>query len=234
VLSGAVMLSFLLVISAFAIFAVVHSLVAGSGLKRWLAGHLGELLVHGWYRLAYNVFAGITLLPVLALVALLPDRTLYSVGLPWSLLMVTLQLVAIVSLAVSLLMTDIGHFTGISQAVAYLRGQPLPLPEPPLQAKGPYALVRHPLYTFSLLAIWLLPLMTVNVLAFNVAATVYFVAGSLVEERRLERLYGDAYRAYQQDVAWLIPWPRWRTSAVREPGREAAVRSGPEMGVRKP
>lgn len=226
-------MNFLLIVGAFVAFAVVHSLVAGSGLKRWLAGHLGERLVHGWYRLAYNVFAGITLLPVLVLVALLPDRTLYSVGLPWSLLMVAVQLGGIAGLGVSLLMTDIGQFTGISQALAYLAGSPLPLPEPPLQAKGPYALVRHPLYTFSLLAIWPLPLMTVNVLAFNVAATVYFVAGSLVEERRLGRLYGEAYHAYRRRVPWMIPRPGRRSSAgaaLLYSGPAGVVHSGPEDG----
>jgi len=70
---------------------------------------------------------------------------------------------------------------------------------------GMYRFVRHPLYFFSLLALWSMPVMTVNLLMFNIGATLYFVIGSRVEERRLVQSYGEAYRAYQQRVPGLIP-----------------------------
>lgn len=200
----------LLLGGALALFAVLHSLTAGVPLKERLKGLLGERLVEGWYRLAYNLFAAATFLPVLALLAFLPDRTLYRLGLPWSLPFVAVQVAGTVGLLASLIVTDIGQFLGLSQALAYLKGAPLPLPLPPLQEKGMYALVRHPLYFFTLLAIWPLPVMTVNTLLFNIGATAYLAVGSLVEERRLERVYGDAYRAYKRRVPWLIPLPRRR------------------------
>ena len=69
-----------------------------------------------------------------------------------------------------------------------------------------YRYVRHPLYFFSLALIWATPVLTINWLWFNIGATLYFAVGSLVEERRLVRVYGDAYRQYQARVSWLIPW----------------------------
>ncbi|RME58991.1 MAG: isoprenylcysteine carboxylmethyltransferase family protein, partial [Caldilineae bacterium] len=39
-------------------------------------------------------------------------------------------------------------------------------------------------------------------------ATLYFYVGSIHEEHRLERVYGDAYRAYRRRTPRLIP--RWR------------------------
>jgi len=197
---------------ALILFAILHSLTAGVQLKGRLKALLGERLVEGWYRLAYNFLAAVTFLPVLALVSLLPDRTLYRVGLPWSLLMVGVQVAGIGGLLASLITTDVGQFLGLSQALAYLRGDPLPLREPPLQVKGMYALMRHPLYFFTLLVIWPLPVMTVNILIFNLGATLYLAVGSLIEERRLEKAYGDAYRTYRRQVPWLIPRLRRRSS----------------------
>ena len=194
-----------LIILALAAFAVVHSLTAGLGLKPWLKRRLGERVVEGWYRLAYNVFSVITLLPVGVLLVLLPDSVLYRIEGVGAVLLRLAQAVGALGLVGALLVTDVWRFTGIRQAVAYLRGEPLPLPEPPLVINGMYRFVRHPLYFFSLLALWSMPVMTVNLLMFNIGATLYFVIGSRVEERRLVQSYGEAYRAYQQRVPGLIP-----------------------------
>lgn len=192
-------------LGAFAAFAVVHSLTAGRGLKPWLKRRLGERIVEGWYRLAYNAFSVLTLLPLGVLFVLLPDSELYRVEGPAAWLMRLVQAVGVLGLVGALFVTDVWQFAGVKQAAAYLRGEPLPLPEPPLVINGMYRLVRHPLYFFSLLAIWPMPVMTVNVLLFNIGATLYFLAGSRVEERRLVRVYGDAYRKYQQRVPGVIP-----------------------------
>jgi protein-S-isoprenylcysteine O-methyltransferase Ste14 len=73
-----------------------------------------------------------------------------------------------------------------------------------------YAVVRHPVYLFSLVFLWATPVMLVSTLTFNVTATIYFYVGSVFEERGLAALYGDRYREYQQRVPRLFPWPRPR------------------------
>jgi protein-S-isoprenylcysteine O-methyltransferase Ste14 len=50
--------------------------------------------------------------------------------------------------------------------------------------------------------------MTLNVLTFNIGATLYFAIGSWIEERRLARLYGQVYRDYCRRVPWPLPCPR--------------------------
>ncbi len=47
------------------------------------------------YRLAYNLAAVISLLPVVALVGLLPGRTLYRVPFPWILVLLIVQIAAL-------------------------------------------------------------------------------------------------------------------------------------------
>jgi protein-S-isoprenylcysteine O-methyltransferase Ste14 len=204
------LLNVILIVGAFAFFAILHSLTAGTRLRDALAHRLGTRLVNGWYRLGYNVVSAVLILPALGLGAALPDWTLYQIRLPWNLLMLGVQAVGVVGILVSLLYTDVLRFAGVTQALDYLAGRPPGSTEIPLRVDGVYRIVRHPLYLFSMLVLWPLPVMTFNLLVFNVAATLYFGIGSLIEERRLERVYGDAYRNYRREVPWLIPLPRFR------------------------
>lgn len=196
----------LLISLALAFFGVVHSLLAGVRPKDRLKSVLDARFVEGWYRLAYNAFSVVTLIPVGLVYLALPDETLYSLDAPWSLFLRLLQVLGVLGLAGALFVTDIWHFAGLKQALAYLNGDPLPFPDPPLQVAGMYRYVRHPLYFFSLLAIWPTPALSVNGLWLNIGITLYFILGSWVEERRLVRQYGDAYVAYRRRVSWLLPW----------------------------
>lgn len=75
-----------------------------------------------------------------------------------------------------------------------------------LSIKGPYKLVRHPLYFFILLQIWLRPNVTIERLLFNVFFTVWIVFGTYLEERDLVATFGETYQNYKLKVPMLIPW----------------------------
>ena len=79
------MTSPLIIILAATLYSVVHSLLATLGIKSLVARRLGAV-GERWYRLAYNLFAGFTLLPLASLPALLPDEPLYTIPFPWILL----------------------------------------------------------------------------------------------------------------------------------------------------
>ncbi|MGF1504325.1 MAG: methyltransferase family protein, partial [Anaerolineae bacterium] len=97
---------------------------------------------------------------------------------------------------------DLFRFIGIAQALAFLEGKELPLLSEPLNTGGVYRIVRHPLYFFSLLIIWPNPTMTTTLLAFNLAATLYFFIGSRVEEQRLLAMHGEDYAKYPGGSRW--------------------------------
>ncbi|MBN1121473.1 MAG: isoprenylcysteine carboxylmethyltransferase family protein [Anaerolineae bacterium] len=200
----------LMIGGAFVAFAAIHSLVAGIRPKTILKRFLPERVVEGWYRLVYNLFSFVTVAPVLVLIAVLPNPVVYLVPAPWSILMFVFQVLGFVGLAGALFVTDVLHFAGLKQFYAFITNKPFPAQDPPMQVTGMYHYTRHPLYFFSLLAIWFLPLMTLNHLIFNMFSTVYFVVGSLIEEGRLERIYGQQYRDYKRRVSWLIPFPSRR------------------------
>ncbi len=185
----------------FIIYAVVHSLLAARPVKNWLHRRFGAGLER-WYRLAYNIFAGVTFLPLLVLLPFLPDRLLYVVPAPWRWLMMGGQFLALVALGLSLLQTDVWFFLGLAQLTASQPARP-----GGLEVKGFYAWVRHPLYLFSLIFLWLTPAMTVNVLVVYILFSLYFYIGTFYEERRLLAEFGPAYVEYQRQVPRLLPRP---------------------------
>ncbi|MBI1879120.1 MAG: isoprenylcysteine carboxylmethyltransferase family protein, partial [Chloroflexi bacterium] len=192
-------LSVLSLIIYFGVYAVLHSLLAGLAVKNW-AQHVFGPGVERWYRLVYNIIAVITLLPLFPPLVWLPTQTLYVAPAPWRWLMVGGQLLALVALAATLLQTGLFYFLGLAQLIVER-----PAESGALSVHGFYGWVRHPLYFFSLLFLWLTPVMTINLLTTYLLFTLYFYVGSFFEERRLLAEFGSAYRDYQQRVPRLIP-----------------------------
>jgi protein-S-isoprenylcysteine O-methyltransferase Ste14 len=187
---------------ALLLWGFFHSLFAAHSIKALASRLLGPLADH-FYRLFYNIFAVLSFGPVLVLAARADARILYSVPLPWSALMVAGELLAVLALLVAFRQTDVWEFLGLRQLGT-------PEEEPPrLFTGGLYHYVRHPLYTAGLAFIWLLPYMTVNVLAINAALTVYVVIGALFEEAKLRRLFGQEYVDYAAVTPMLIPFTKW-------------------------
>ena len=193
------------------LWGVLHSLLASLKAKQLVRRRLGERAAR-FYRLAYNVFSVVSFLPVLALAALTPDRTLYQVRLPWSALMIFGEILATVVLVVGFLQTDVWEFIGLRQAAGgavSLSNGPVETNQGRLVTWGLYRYVRHPLYTAGIAFIWLMPLMTVNVLAINLALTVYVVVGAIFEERKLRGEFGQAYADYAARTPMFLPFMKW-------------------------
>ncbi len=195
--------SFLLILLAVALYGLVHSWLASLGVKAYMRRLLGDI-ADRTYRLAYNIFAVVSFLPVLALVALLPDRTIYIIHFPWALLFVAGQGLALLGLFIGLRQTGVWEFLGLQQLAHSSQGENNPSQ---FVARGLYCWVRHPLYAAGLLFIWLAPVMTLNLLALNLSLTAYIVVGAVFEERKLSREFGETYHVYQQSTPMLIPNP---------------------------
>lgn len=81
---------------------------------------------------------------------------------------------------------------------------------------GPYSLVRHPLYLFSVIGAVGLGLASESVIILALIVlfyAIYYPFTMLAEEDRLTRIYGDAYLAYMRRVPRLVP----TFAAYREP-----------------
>ena len=195
---------------SFLFFAVIHSITAAQWFKDRVKAMLGEPLYRGGYRLLYNMISVVTLLPIGYFYLTLPLGTAWRVPSPLSWLFVVVQLVGLAGLTVSVLQSGAFAFVGLSQLADYLNGGNSEQPSQSglgetLVVDGLYRYIRHPLYTFSMLLLWFSPVMSVNLLAFTVLATLYFVVGSIIEERRLTHDFGEAYVSYKQGVGRFIP-----------------------------
>ncbi len=181
----------------FAFFALVHSFLADPRFKSWGHKGFGDLFDR-WQRLAYTVLALIMILPFFFILAYLPDRILYIVPWPGSGLMTAFQALATLALLASLRQTGIYSFLGLA-ATDHLSAAG------GLVTSGFYCHLRNPLFFFAALFLWLSPIMTLNLLAFNILATFYFYIGARHEERSLHEEFGLEYDAYKKRVPMFLP-----------------------------
>ena len=180
-------------------YGLLHTLLASSKIKaqsrRWFGEKTDRV-----YRIAYNFIAVFTLLPILLLPILLVDEEIYRIHLPWVIVTLSVQALSIIILVVGLRQTGLSSFIGIQQLL---------LPEdtspPRLITNGLYRYVRHPLYSCGLVFIWLIPIMTWNLLALLIGLTAYIIVGAYFEERKLLIEFGSAYAEYRQRTPMLFP-----------------------------
>jgi protein-S-isoprenylcysteine O-methyltransferase Ste14 len=180
-----------------ALWGLVHSLIASFGFKDFLRRTLGDGFMK-FYRLLYNIFAVVSIVPVLYLMVILPDRDLYHIPAPWSYLMLAGQGLSALLLLIAVLQTDVLSFVGLRQLVEAEKPSRLVI-------GGLYRLVRHPLYTFSLLVLWFSPSVTVNSFIVYASFTLYILIGIFFEERKLLREFGEEYARYRTVTPMLIP-----------------------------
>lgn len=187
---------FWLILSVF-IWGGVHSWMASLKFKDFLRRALGNRGVR-FYRLFYNVFSIISIAPVLYLMIMLPDKDFYRISAPWSYLMLAGQGLAVLLLFVAVLQTDVLAFIGLRQLFEE---------EKPgkLVTRGFYRMVRHPLYTFGLLALWLSSSVSLNSFIVYLGFTIYIFVGIYFEERKLLREFGQSYADYRAVTPMLIP-----------------------------
>ena len=188
-------MSIFILLLAMTLWGVVHSFLASHFVKGMISLKAGGA---DFYRLAYNIFAVVSFSPILYLMRTLPDQAVYQVPSPWNLVMFGGQLFAMLLLLIAFLQTDSLSFVGLRQLFEKEKSGDL-------VTRGLYRIVRHPLYTFSLLFIWLTPSVSQNSLTVYIGATLYVLIGTYFEERKLLRDFGETYASYKRKTPMLIP-----------------------------
>jgi methanethiol S-methyltransferase len=197
---------FIWIVLAIALYGAIHSILASTAVKAW-AEHRFGTVYRRFYRIFFNIVVGVTLIPLVALVIFLPDGPLYQIPFPWIILSTGIEAVSGIGLLATLVQTGAMNFIGLEQLMDPEKAQ---RPHR-LSTGGLYGWVRHPLYLLSFIFIWLTPIMTWNILAFNIGVTLYTTIGAAVfEERKLLKEFGDEYREYQKHTPMLIPGLKFR------------------------
>jgi protein-S-isoprenylcysteine O-methyltransferase Ste14 len=178
----------------------LHSLLASSEVKKHAQCWLGKY--YRYYRLGYNIFAVVTIIPVLLYNALVSTDSLISSEQLRNFLQffgLVLAAYGVIVIRLSFRQFSKREFIGLSASEENH--------VEPLRTGGVLQHVRHPLYSGTILIVlglWCFsPTMANLVTAF--AWIVYILIGIQLEEKKLLNLYGDEYRKYKERVPMLIP-----------------------------
>ncbi len=180
-------------------FGVIHSVFAGVAAKRRLDSLFGV-----YYRLAYNLWAGLHIAAVWALGGALIGDQPYDLEPGVAGAMTGIGVLGVVVLVLALQEYDLGRFSGMAQIRAQMKGITLSEDEP-LITGGLHLFVRHPLYLGVYLILWGRATGDFG-LATAVWGSVYLVIGAAFEDRKLLALYGDEFRDYKDRIPAVIPW----------------------------
>ena len=158
----------------------------------FLKQHLG--LRYCYYRLFFNLFAIVTLIPPVWYGIHLRKQLLWQVEGFWTVLRWGLLVVAVALSIAGAMKYDLRQFLGLRQIMTGRSAKALTA-SGQLDTTGILAITRHPWYLAALIFVWAgSPTVYVSTLVVKVVLSTYLVAGTLLEERNLIVEYGAAYR----------------------------------------
>ncbi len=184
-------------VATFTVFALHHSVLARTRLKRRLHARVGTEVE----RTSYVVIASVLLLACLLTWQPLPG-TWWALPQGWHWIGYAVQLAGVAVTLVAARAIDIRELAGVKAAPT-----PQPHDQPrSLETRGVYGLVRHPIYFGWVLMMAGAPVMTSTRLLFAVVSIAYLAVAIPLEERSLVEHFGEPYRAYQRQVRWrMVP-----------------------------
>ena len=169
--------------------------------KRRLGSHFR------FYRLSFNILSVATMIPV----GLYGQSIKGHVIFRWEGYMILFQVFLLVN-AVLLFIAGGRHYdmrqllglrqlrNGTSHIALSKRGN--------LKTTGIFGLTRHPWYLATILLIWAsYHSLFLSTLITNIVLTIFIILGTVLEERKLLREYGEQYCRYQKEVSMLVPLP---------------------------
>lgn len=195
------------------LFAIQHSGMARQGFKHLWAKLVPEPMERSGYVLASSAV-------LLALIEFWQpiSRTVWNVAWrPGEIIVQVLFWMAWLNALISTFLINHFDLFGLQQTWKHWRNAHYE--SPTLVTEGPYRLVRHPMYLFTLVAFWSTPRMTLGHLFFAVMCTAYILLAIRWEERDMTNLHGESYRAYVGEVSMLLPLPK-KKKPVAKPGED--------------
>ena len=175
-------------------FAGIHSLLASRRCKRWFET-IG--LVEPRYRLVYSILSVVLTIFWVTYIHSLPDVPLYRAD---GLLFYTLLMIQILGGGMVM-----AAFRPID-SMAFLGIRAVGNNVDPFIVSGIYRHMRHPMYSGAMLILLASPWQSFNGLSMALLVSLYFLAGSRLEERRMIEQHPE-YIAYRQQVPAFVPRP---------------------------
>ncbi len=201
----------------FTLFAAFHTVCAQKGFKDLLSTYLGDWFEAYCWRFIYCCIS-VYLYFELAIPFIfmnLPNEQWFAWPAWFQQYSMIVSMIGNWGFILVLVELDFLYYFGFKQlasgGVNFIKKKGVPLEEKlnPLKTKYFYGMCRHPLYFFVILM--LLPSANSVAGAFSLALLIlYLLVGLPIEERKLVKIYGDDYVAYQKKTAMFIPFLKIR------------------------
>ncbi len=168
-----------------------------------------------FYRLFFNLFSAGTLAPLVV----------YSHSLRWKTELIfrwegEIRIVQYFLIALSMVLLVAGarhysllRFLGIRQILEGKFGSAM-TESGGFDSSGSLGVVRHPWYVAVFILLWTRDLDLARITV-SLVLSAYLVVGTLLEERKLVREFGDRYRIYQREVSMFLPL-KWLRSRLQD------------------
>ncbi|HXR82699.1 MAG TPA: isoprenylcysteine carboxylmethyltransferase family protein [Hanamia sp.] len=190
-------MNYFLLILFWIIYYAVHSILASTQVKEFFRKKIGKYF--RYYRLAYSVFATITLIFLLFF-----QYSFYSPFLIKSFFLKYFSTLFLVLPGLVIMFISIKKYFMLLSGVRSIF-----IATPPIELKvtGIHRFVRHPLYLGTILFVcglfFLFP--TISNLIAVVLLIAYVLTGIIFEEKKLIKEFGKTYEEYILKVPMLIP-----------------------------
>lgn len=182
----------------------LHSLL----ISRFFTARMKKILgiKFAYYRLAFNGFSLLTLIPVILYKELLPEKIIFSWPGPWKILQLGMYLASFVLFYGGYRVFDMRYVLGTKQVHEMREGRKI---EPmDFNSTGILEYVRHPWYSGAILLVWAFgPISDVSLVT-KIILTAYIIIGTFLEEKKLICEIGEPYLEYRKRVPMLVPWKR--------------------------
>ncbi|MEZ4903297.1 MAG: isoprenylcysteine carboxylmethyltransferase family protein [Spirosomataceae bacterium] len=193
---------YFLQISLWLAYGALHSVLASSTVKQFLALKLGRSF--RYYRLIYNLLAFGLLVGLWLYQRILPTDRLWAFDWRLDILADLLKLSGLVTVFFALKGYYLGEFVGLKT--------PQQAAQTNFRSSGLLQYVRHPIYSGTIL--FVLGLFweeaTIRSLIMVLCVIVYIRIGIVFEEQKLVRQFEDTYLDYRRRVPML--WPNFYQS----------------------
>ena len=188
-------------------WCVLHSAIISVSVTEYFKKRLRSKF--RFYRLFFNLLAVLTLIPVALFAFSIRAQTIFHWDGYMRIGQVLLLVVAVLLFFLGGRHYNVRQVLGIKQIKEGNSSKAI-TDTGELDTSGLLGITRHPWYLATILLIWARQ-MDASVLFVNVILTSYLFVGTVLEEKKLIREFGEKYEVYQNRVSMLIPF-KWLKS----------------------
>jgi methanethiol S-methyltransferase len=191
------------------LWCALHSILITATVTSYTKRKLGG--GYRFYRLFFNAVALITLLPLAYYSISMEGAPIFRWQHPLAIAKYLLLLTSLCLFIAGAKHYDLSQFLGIRQ-IKTGETNPALSENDTFGTTGILSAIRHPWYVAGIMIIWARDI-SLSTLLNNIVISAYFVIGTILEERKLVREFGDNYREYQKRVSMFLPY-KWAKTKI--------------------